>query len=60
MVNKMTYFESAEGEIINRKRAVSEFERHGIDEACRKEFFSQFPDKHDCFDAQEVLLFIGY
>lgn len=56
----MTYFESAEGEFISRRRVISEFDRHGIEESCRDEFFNTFPEGHDNFDAQEVLLFIGY
>lgn len=56
----MDYFESAEGETIDRKRVVKEFKDHGTYEKDQADFFSKYPPEHDEFDAQAVLSFLGY
>ena len=55
----MTYYESAEGETISRKRAMIELDRHGICDEDRDQFFADMGD-HDEYDAQEVLCWLGY
>jgi len=56
----MSYYESAEGQLISKARVIIEFDRHSTDEKDRKEFFDAFPDGLTEFDAQELLRFLGY
>lgn len=51
-----SYYESAEGEVITRKRAIREVENHGCDVA---EFLADCGD-HETYDAQTVLRWLGY
>ena len=52
----MTYYDSAEGIKVNYKRAKMEVEKHGVSMI---EFIEEFGE-HDEYDAQEVLLWLGY
>ena len=52
----MTYFESAEGMILSKSRALLEVRRHGASEA---DFIQEMGDK-ERYDAQSVLLWLGY
>ncbi|MBB6117778.1 hypothetical protein F4826_004757 [Rahnella inusitata] len=56
----MTYFESANGLVITRKRAICEFNKHQATEEDLEEFFSGFPEDCNDFPAQDVLIFLGY
>lgn len=56
----LTYFDSAEGEIITRARTLIEFKKHGTIEEEQTEFFSNYPNDCNEFDAQDVLIFLGY
>lgn len=53
----MTYYESAEGEVITRSRALQELRRHGITDTA--EFFDDLGDK-GYYTAQSVLDWLGY
>lgn len=52
----MSYYESAEGETISRKRAQKEVSAHQADWS---EFIAECGDR-DTYDAQEVLRWLGY
>lgn len=52
----MTYYESAEGEVISAARAELEVKRHGCDV---QEFYAEC-GKHETYDAQSVLEWLGY
>lgn len=52
----MTYYESAEGELITKARAVQECRAHGVDAA---EMFTDIGEREE-YDAQEVLDWLGY
>ncbi|MDM5008280.1 hypothetical protein QT349_26175 (plasmid) [Escherichia coli] len=56
----MTYFESAEGETVSKERALQEL-HPGIEypKTDFEEFFSDMGVKEQ-YDAQEVLLWLGY
>lgn len=56
----MTYFDSAEGEVITRERVLVEFKKHKTSYEDQEEFFIGFPADCDQFNAQDVLLFLGY
>ncbi|HDL7588319.1 TPA: hypothetical protein PXO89_002800 [Yersinia enterocolitica] len=51
------YYESAQGELITKKRALLELKKHGIEDAT--EFFNELNEKEH-YDAQEVLRWLGY
>ena len=53
----MSYLESAEGEIITKKRALKELTDHGCIES--HDFFNEL-GHHDYYEAQAVLRFLGY
>lgn len=53
----MTYYESAEGTVITRQRAITELARHAIDDP--SEFFAECGD-NEYYDAQDVLNWLGY
>jgi hypothetical protein len=55
----MTYYESAEGVTISRKRALRELRNHGISPDGEAEFFAEMGDRDD-YDAQSVLQWLGY
>jgi len=52
----MYYYESAEGLLITRQRAIKECEKHG---ASADEMFAELGD-HEQYDAQAVLAWLGY
>jgi hypothetical protein len=52
----VSYYESAEGVEISKKRALIELRKHGID---FEEFFRDLGD-HETYDAQAVLEWLGY
>lgn len=54
----MTYFESAEGQMISSDRAIKEVMDHGL-EAELGVFFDDLGIR-DEYDAQEVLQWLGY
>lgn len=56
-INIMTYYESAEGETMTRARAYQELDDHGVID--REEFIEEM-GRHDTYDAQEVLDWLGY
>jgi hypothetical protein len=47
----MTYYESAEGEVITKQRAIQECRSHDVD---AREMFEDIGER-DEYDAQEVL-----
>ena len=55
-----TYYGSAEGEQISKKRALHELKRHGHeDPKSVAQFLAEMGDK-ETYDAQEVLRWLGY
>ena len=52
----MDYYESAEGLLITRQRAIQECEKHG---ASAEEMLAEIGD-HQQYDAQAVLAWLGY
>ena len=52
----MTYFESAENEIISYKRTKQEVENHGVD---WQEFLDEYGSQ-EIYSAQSVLIWLGY
>ena len=52
----MSYYESAKGQTITRKRAIHEIERHGCNP---QEFLSEVGDR-DTYKATDVLHWLGY
>ena len=56
----MNYYESAEGLTITRERALLELARHGItSNEDILEFFADVGEKEE-YDAQKVLIWLGY
>lgn len=55
----MTYFESAEGITISKKKALEEIVKHGVPMSDITVFFSEMGEKEE-YDAQAVLLWLGY
>lgn len=56
----MDYYDSAEDIIITQDRALQELEKHGItSNEGILEFFADM-GKHQEYDAQEVLIWLGY
>lgn len=53
----MTYYESAEGQIISKERAKREVEKHNGDTWAE---FLQDNGEHASYDAQSVLDWLGY
>ncbi|HHE1457117.1 TPA: hypothetical protein ACO3C7_004179 [Yersinia enterocolitica] len=51
------YYESAEDELITKKRALLELKKHGIEDP--SEFFAELKER-ETYDAQEVLRWLGY
>ncbi|HHH2010162.1 TPA: hypothetical protein ACPY5O_004192 [Yersinia enterocolitica] len=51
------YYESAEGELITKKRALLELKKHGIEDPT--EFFNELNEKEH-YEAQKVLRWLGY
>lgn len=51
-----TYYDSAEGTIISKKRAIKEIKDHGLDP---EDFFNEKGEK-DKYNTQEVLRWLGY
>ena len=57
----MDYYESAEGLIISKKRALQELASHCVTSDEDIEFFFEWiGGERDYYDAQEVLDFLGY
>lgn len=56
-MNDITYYESAEGASITKVRALLELHDHGIIDP--DEFFDDMGE-HDNYNAQEVLIWLGY
>jgi hypothetical protein len=50
------YYDSAEGTVISKERAIKEIKDHGSDP---EDFFKEKGEK-DRYDAQEVLRWLGY
>lgn len=53
-----TYYESAAGQTITRKRAFQELDKHGV--ACDWDDFIAAHGEHETYDAQVVLQWLGY
>ena len=53
----MDYYESAEGEIISKARALKELEDHCCEDI--EQFFDDLGDLEE-YDAQKVLTWLGY
>lgn len=53
----LTYYESADGIIITRRRAIKELIAHGITDTTE---FDQELGIHETYDAQLVLEWLGY
>lgn len=57
----MTYFESATGIRVTRKRALEELDRHGIIDEGYTDFDNEVkPGKDGLYSASEVLEWLGY
>lgn len=56
----MTYYESAENEIITQKRALFELKKHGIINETDIELFFEEMGNVDFYEAQQVLGWLGY
>ncbi|HCM9477380.1 TPA: hypothetical protein N5N91_004588 [Enterobacter roggenkampii] len=56
----LSYYDSAEDMQIDRKRVMAEFEKHHTETRDVEEFFSKHPANCNEFDAQELLIFLGY
>lgn len=57
----MSYYESAEGELITRKRAYKELRDHGCSEEDYNLFYEEvLPNPEGLYDAQAVLRWLGY
>ena len=56
----MTYYESAEGTTITRKRALQELERHGVCSPCDIAEFDADLGIHPTYQAHHVLHWLGY
>ena len=54
----MTYFDSAEGEMITKDRALQELARHGVASE-EPQFLTDMGD-HPTYEAQAVLAWLGY
>tara|TARA_Y100000114_G_C11746460_1_gene321889 strand:+ start:425 stop:598 length:174 start_codon:yes stop_codon:yes gene_type:complete len=56
----MDYYESAEGLTITQERALQELARHGV--TSNEEILEFFADvgEHEEYDAQKVLIWLGY
>ena len=55
----MTYYESAEGEVITLERALIELDRHGFIDQDKLQFLRDL-GREDYYNAQDVLDWIGY
>ena len=56
----MDYYDSAEGLVITQDRALQELARHGItSNEDILEFFNEVGE-HEEYDAQKVLIWLGY
>ena len=55
----MTYYESAEGEVITLERALHELDKHGCVDADKTDFLRDL-GREDYYDAQAVLRWLGY
>jgi len=55
----MTYYDSAEGEVITLERALQELDKHGCVDADKTQFLREV-GREDFYDAQEVLRWLGY
>ena len=59
-MNEETYYDSAQGIDISQDRALQELARHGISSnEDIIEFFADMGEKEE-YDAQEVLIWLGY
>jgi len=56
----MNYYESAEGEIVSKKRALEELENHGLNTENEIADFLQTAGNSNYYDAQTVLGYLGY
>ena len=57
----MTYFESAEDIQIDRSRVLHEIRRHGhVDPESELAWFIAEHGEHELYDAQAVLIWLGY
>ncbi|OOB86450.1 hypothetical protein BZY71_14100 [Leclercia adecarboxylata] len=59
MTTYLTYFDSAEGITISRKRALIELKKHNIHEDDIAVFLEEVGN-FDTYDAQAVLGWLGY
>lgn len=55
-MNTETYYESAEGVVISRERALQEVRSHGCDQ---REFLAELGERTE-YEAQMVLDWLGY
>ena len=55
-----TYFDSAEGAKITRARALVELKRHGLTDRAGVELFDKHFGARTEYDAQAVLVWLGY
>ena len=55
----MTYYESAEGEVITLERALHELDKHGCVDEDKTQFLRDL-GREDYYDAQAVLDWLGY
>lgn len=56
----MTYYESAEGITITRKRALQELEKHGVCDQLDFDDFDATLGIRETYEAHEVLHWLGY
>ena len=55
-MENITYFDSAEGILISKERAIQECEKHSVH---YQEMFNEIGEK-DEYTASEVLIWLGY
>jgi len=56
----MTYYESAEGVTITRKRAMQELQKHGVFHQIDLDDFDATVGIRETYTAHEVLQWLGY
>jgi len=59
MMEQMTYYDSAKGVTITKRRAVAELRNHGVTDEDLELFIEEEGDS-DTYDAQQVLRWLGY
>lgn len=55
-----TYFDTAEGLTMTRERAIIELKRHGLTDRADLELFDKHFGTVTTYDAQAVLIWLGY